>query len=131
MATSKRSKPASRRSTSANPSFRGFLNMNLTDEDKAIIKSVAYDMAAWSDDIEKWIDSGFKFTFSEDTYNHCHQVIGQRVDKDHVDYGIMLTGRGSTPVKAFKQWVYIQSRLVGDADWTSLLDDSPRFEIDD
>lgn len=105
--------------------------MNLSDEDKSIIKSTAYDEATWQGDLEKWCDSGFKFTFSSDNYNRCFQVIAGRVDKDHRDFGILLTGRGSTPIKAFKQWVYIQTRLVGDADWVDLLDDSPKFTIDD
>lgn len=119
------------RTAPSNPSFKGFLNMNLSDEDKSIIKSTAYDMAEWSGDLEKWCDSGFKFTFSEDTYNSCFQVIGTRSDKEHKDYGILLTGRGSTPIKAFKQWVYIQTRLIQDADWVDLLEDAPRFSIDD
>lgn len=123
-------KPAKRQPPS-NPSFKGFLNMNLSDEDKAILKATTYDEAMWQGDLEKWIDNGFKFTFSEDTYNHCFQVIGTRQDKDHKDFGILLTGRGSTPIKAFKQWVYVQTRLIGEADWVDLLDDSPRFEIDD
>ena len=117
--------------TPSSPSFKGFLNLNLSEEDKAIIKSTAYDEAQWSSDIEKWVDSGFKFTFSSDNYNRCFQVIGTRADKDHRDFGILLTGRGSTPIKAFKQWVYMQTRLVGDADWCELMDNSPRHVIDD
>lgn len=126
-----RAKSKSMPKTSNNPSFRGFLNLNLTDEDKSIIKSTAYDEATWQGDLEKWIDNGFKFTFSADTYNHCFQVVGTRQDKEHVDFGIFLSGRGSTPIKSFKQWVYMQTRLVGDADWVDLLDTASKFEIDD
>lgn len=114
-----------------NPLFKGFLNLNLTEEDKAIIKGTAYDNSSYASDLEKWVDSGFKFTFSADDYNHCFQVIGTKQDKDHKDYGIMLAGRGSTPIKAFKQWVYIQTRLIQDTDWVDLLDNATKFEIDD
>lgn len=117
--------------TAGNNGFKGFLNLSLTDEDKSIIKSTKYDLSDYVTDLDKWIDNGFKFTFSHDDYNHCFQVIGARSDRDHRDFGILLTGRGSTAIKAFKQWVYIQTRLVGDADWVELMDDSPKFTIDD
>jgi len=124
-------KPAPRRTSSANPPFRGFLNIDLSDEDRAFIKSTKYDGNEWLADLDKWIDNGFKFTFSYDTYNHCFQVIGTRSDKEHVDYGILLAGRGSTAVKSFKQWIYIVTRLIQDNDWTSLLDVGVSKEIDD
>jgi hypothetical protein len=115
----------------SNPAFRGFLNIELSPEDRAIIKSTVYDGALWMVDLDKWIDSGFKFTFSYDDYNHCHQVIAARSDKTHKDFGILMTGRGSTAVKAFKQWIYIQTRRIGDTDWSEILDVGVSKEIDD
>lgn len=125
------SKPAKKKTTPTNPTFRGFLNIDLTDEDRSIIKSTKYDSAEWLVDLDKWVDSGFKFTFGYDDYNHCFQCIGTRSDKEHEDYGILLTGRGSTAVKSFKQWIYIQTRLIQDATWTSLLDVGTSKDIDD
>lgn len=127
----KSQKPKEKPAPPANPQFRGFLNINLSDEDKAIIKSAAYDESAYASDLEKWIDSGFKFTFQYDDYSHCFLVIGTPQAKDHEDFGILMAGRGSTPIKAFKQWVYIQTRKVGDSDWTQLLKMPTQFEIDD
>lgn len=124
-------KPKSKTAPTSNPSFRGFLNLNLSDEDKAIIKSAKYDESTYASDLEKWIDSGYKFTFSYDDYSHCFMVVATPQAKDHVDYGILMSGRGSTPIKALKQWVYMQTRLVGDADWTELLKAPTSFEIDD
>lgn len=115
----------------AQVNFRGFLNIDLSDEDRSIIKSTSYDSAEWQADLDKWIDNGFKFTFGYDDYNHCFHVIAARSDRGHKDAGILLTGRGSTAIKAFKQWVYIQSRLVGDADWSELLETGVSHEIDD
>jgi len=111
--------------------FRGFLNGDLSDEDRAIIKSTKYDGEEWCVDLDKWIDNGFKFTFGYDDYNHCFHVIAARSDKDHKDAGILLTGRGSTAVKAFKQWIYIETRLIGETDWSELLESKPVSEIDD
>jgi len=111
--------------------FRGFLNITLSDEDKSIIKSTSYDTAEWLVDLDKWIDNGFKFTFSYDDYNHCFQVIAQRSDKTHVDAGILLSARGSTAMKAFKQWIYIQTRLIGESSWSENLKPRSADEIDD
>lgn len=118
-------------SPQTNSSFRGFINIQLSDEDKAIIKATSYEMAEWSADLDKWVDNGFKFTFSDDSYNHCFQVIGTRQQSDHEDFGILLTGRGSTAIKAFKQWVYIQTRLIGELTWSEMLKPINKFEIDD
>jgi hypothetical protein len=115
----------------SNPNFRGFLNITLSDEDKAIIKATAYDLSAWATDLDKWVDNGYKFTFSDDSYNHCFQVIGTPQQQGHVDFGIMMTGRGSTAIKAFKQWVYIQTRLIGESSWTDNLKPKQSQEIDD
>jgi len=120
-----------KRAVQSNPSFRGFINIDLTDEDRAIIKSTKYDSNEWIVDLDKWVDNGFKFTFSYDDYNHCFQCIASRSDKEHKDYGIMLAGRGSTAVKAFKQWIYIQTRLIGETEWSDLLETGHSREIDD
>lgn len=111
--------------------LRGFLNINLTEEDKAIIKSTKYDTSDWVVDLDKWIDNGFKFTFSSDDYNHCFQVIAARQDKEHEDAGILLVGRGSTAIKSFKQWIYIQTRLIGESSWTDMLQPVNKYELDD
>lgn len=124
-------KKAKKPATSTPSNYRGFLNINLNDEDKAIIKSTKYDLAEWVVDLDKWIDNGFKFTFSADDYNHCFQVIAARQDPDHEDAGILLAARGSTAIKAFKQWIYIQTRLIGDSSWTENLKPKQGYEIDD
>lgn len=124
-------KPIIAKTSPSNPTFRGFLNIDLSEEDRATIKSTVYNDADWHGDIEKWIDNGYKFTFGYDDHHRCFQVIGARSDREHKDAGILLTGRGSTPLKAFKQWVYIQTRLVGEADWSELLDTPISREIDD
>jgi hypothetical protein len=127
MANKKISKPT----PPSNPSFRGFLNLTLTPDDKFTIKGTVYDESLFFADLDRWIDDGYKFTFSRDDYNHAYQVIGTRQDKEHPDYGILLAGRGSTPIKSFKQWIYIVTALIGDSSWSDCLDQKPSTEIDD
>lgn len=128
MATKKR---PSRPSPSANPNFKGFINYTLTEEDKASIKRLEFsdaDVVSW---FSKVVDSGFKLTFSEDSYNHCYQVIGTPADKEHPDYGILLAGRGSTPAKALRQWLYIKGTIIADDDWSAWLTPNRGLDIDD
>lgn len=124
-------KPRKKVPASSTTTFRGFLNIQLSDADRATIKATKYEDNEHIVDLDKWIDSGFKFTFSYDDYSHCFQCIGTRYDKDHEDYGILLSGRGSTVSKSFKQWLYIQTRLVGDTPWWQLLEAKAPVEIDD
>jgi len=111
--------------------FRGFINYQLTEDDKRAVKSIEFD----ADDVLSWldkvIDSGFKITLSYDDYSHANMCVGTRADKNHEDFGILLSGRGSTPAKAFRQWLYIKDTIIGDATWTEWLDSASTPDIDD
>lgn len=117
--------------TSTNNPFRGFINYTLTEDDKAAVKRIEFsdsDVVSW---FSKSVDSGFKIAFSYDYYNRCYMCTGSRSDKDHPDFGIMLTGRGSTPEKAFRQWLYIKDTIIGDDDWSAWLVPNRGMDIDD
>jgi hypothetical protein len=77
------------------------------------------------------IEEGFKFTFSYDDYSHCYQCIGTPQRKEHTDYGVLLSGRGSTVVKAYKQWLFMVDEVIGGATWESMLNRMGVDEIDD
>lgn len=128
MATKKPSKPAP---AASNPSFRGFLNIDLNETDKATIKRSEFTAELFDSFLEKKISDGLKFTFSYDDYSHCYQVIGTWNIKTHEDYGILVSGRGSTPIKAFKQWCYIVDTLIDGQSWSELLLRKETVEIDD
>lgn len=127
MATKKPTKPTEPKNTG----FRGFINVNLTEEDKAKIKNTPNDAYMLLATLEQNIKGGFKFTFSWDSYSQCHQVIGTRSDKDHPDYGILMSGRGSTPLKAYKQWLYMLTAYVGEENWEDSLTGNSRYVVDD
>ena len=116
-----------------NPSngFKGFININLTDDDKATIKATSLTPEQLMDLLDGFIDDGYKFTFSYDDYSRCYQCIGTHKDSEHPDYGVLLSGRGSTTLKAFKQWWYMVSNMIGESDWSDWLKPNTRYEIDD
>jgi len=124
-------KSASTPPSTPSQGFRGFINVNLTDDAKSFIKERPFSDETFANSLFQEIENGYKFTFSYDDYSHCYQCIGTRQQKEHVDFGILLSGRGSTPAKAFKQWLYIVREVIGENDWAAYQTAGNRFEIDD
>jgi len=114
-----------------NNGFRGFVNIPLTDDLKNFIKSRPFSETTFAETLMEYHYIGYKFTFSHDDYQHCFQCIGTRQDKEHVDYGILLTGRGSSPMKAFKQWLFMVTEIIGETSWTDMLKPPAPDEYDD
>jgi hypothetical protein len=113
-----------------NPAFRGFININLTDDDRATIKASAFTAEDFDSYLMKHCDSGLKFTFSFDDYTRGFQVVATHSDKDHEDYGVFLSGRGSTPLKAFKQWCYLLN-MIGESSWSENMKPTARYDLND
>jgi len=128
MPTKKTPKPQTQ---SVNNGFRGFINIYLTEDLKATIKSKPFSPDTFEEFLHQKHQDGFKFTFSYDDYQHCYQVIGTKQDKDDPDFGILLTGRGSSPSKAFKQWLFMQTEIIGETPWSEMLKPSNPGEYDD
>lgn len=116
---------------STNPNFKGFLNVTLSDFDKQTIKASPFTADDFQSSLDRYTDSGFKLTFSRDTYNDCFQVIGTVADREHGDFGILLAGRGSTCMKALKQWMYIVEQLIGESTWAENMLPPKRLDLDD
>jgi len=125
-------KKTTKKPTNSAPSpFKGFINFNLNEDDKATIKATTLTSDEFVALLDQFADDGFKLTLSYDDYSQCYQCIGTRKDTEHPDYGVMLTGRGSTAMKAFKQWWYIVVNLIGESSWVDWLKPNTRYEIDD
>lgn len=127
MAAKKSSKPT----TTSSNGFRGFINIPLDAATKDFIKARPFSDEVFVQSLYDMHYKGFKFTFSHDDYQHCFQCIGARQDKDHPDYGILLTGRGSSPAKAYKQWLFMVTEIIGESSWTEMLKPSVPEEYDD
>jgi hypothetical protein len=53
------------------------------------------------------LDDGYSATFKFDTFSSAYACFIQaRQDTSHVNYGLVLAGRGSTPEKAIKQALF-------------------------
>lgn len=105
-----------------------WVSVTLTDEDKARIKSVPNVFEGIDDTLVAMCHDGYKFKLSFDAFNDCYSCFVLPGDGS-ANAGWILTGRGSTPLKALKQALYIHS-VVLEADWVDV-NEPLRGAIDD
>jgi hypothetical protein len=117
------------RSKYSNTNFKGFVACDLSEQQKTELKASLVTPEDLFEALLKDVEAGYRLTFSFDDYNQCHQVVGTPKAEDHDDYGWLLVGRGSSPLKALKQW-FFKHHLVLRGDWTPGKGIS-RAEIDD
>lgn len=75
--------------------FKGWLNINLKDADKAQIEGIAKDvklttLVAW---MAGKIYEGYRFSVSWDSYSDSSQIAAYCWDEEHPDYGHALSSR--------------------------------------
>jgi len=89
-----------------------FINWNLTPAQKKELKAAELSLE-WVDTQQiRLSDEGYKISTQRDEWNNCYSCFITTREKDHVNAGFILTGRGSTPMKAFKQAVYIGFHIM-------------------
>jgi len=123
MATKKQSK-------AKRPDFKGFVNYPLSTDEKAAIKAISLTLDDYENFLIKLSEEGYKITISYDAFNQCYSCFLMHKDADHTNAGYMLSGKGSTPLKAFKQCSYIHYQIF-DEDWSAHFAPQNRDEIDD
>lgn len=128
---SKRSTKAGDSKGYAPPPFYGFINYNLTDDEKKFLKEQGVDHERIWDSTESAIEAGWTFKFSWDGYNRSYQVVVSQRHPDSPQIGYLLSGRGSSPMKALRQALYIGEQLSWDFASFFKLQQRPAEEIDD
>jgi len=93
-----------------------FVNYDLSTEQLKECKAWAMaDGDLWNETLAV-TDDGYSLSISRDDRNDCYLCI-LRARVPGVNSGLLLSGRGSTPAKAFKQAVFKHHAL--EHDWTS------------
>lgn len=87
--------------------FKGFINYTLTDAEKSQIKASGVDHDRLWDASEALLEANWALKIRYDYYNHAYQASLTCNDAKSVDSGWFLVGRGSTPMKALRQALYI------------------------
>jgi len=107
-----------------------FVQYELDNAQKAELKSINATADQIFDDILSAIVDGYKFGVKFDDYSQSYAVFMQSVEPGSINGGFILTGRGSTPLKAFKQVLYKHTVCL-DREWGNYVERRSGDEIDD
>jgi hypothetical protein len=122
----KNGKQPTTKSVPSKPSDISWVNYTLSTEQKAELKSQDFDFDAAA---IRLTEENLKITISYDDFNECYSAFLIPKSAEHKNAGCILSGRGSTPIKAVKQAAYIHWNIF-DGDWSDARRPS-RDEIDD
>lgn len=123
---SKRSKGTS--STQPTPSgdgWKGFVNVELTDTQKPLVKALMTQGDHLWTVVWDLIDAGYKLTMSNDPSHNSYNVsMTCRVPKDP-NNGLTLTGRGGTVLGAMASFVFKHETIL-EGRWDTIGSNTPR-----
>lgn len=107
-----------------------FINWSLSPEEKAACKAWTMDIGDFDNALLKLVEDGYKVTTSWDGYREAFTASIVPTEDVPQNQGYILTGKGSTPLKAVKQALYIHY-YVFDTDWSAYQKDGGKEEMDD
>lgn len=116
--------------TYANPNFKGFVSYTLDESERKLLKARAFTDEDFSTWLWRYVENGYKFTFTWFEKQRAYQCTATHTDEKHDNFGLFLSGRGSSPLKAFKQWVYIHTDVCAEV-WGEYVNLNRDDEIDD
>ncbi len=107
-----------------------FVNWALTTEEKQDCKTFLTGEADYDDALHVIVQAGYKTTLSWDNFRQCFTASIVPTKDAKNNQGYILTGKGSTPLKAIRQALYIHYRIM-DEDWASYSTSTNAEELDD
>lgn len=107
-----------------------FINWSLTTEQKQDCKQFLTTDGDYDEALVVIIQAGYKVTASYDGFRDCFTASVVPTKDAKNNQGYILTGKGSTPLKAIKQALYIHYRIM-DEDWSSYSTARSVEELDD
>jgi len=106
-----------------------FVQYELDEEQQRSCKAWKLDESSLLLELVSFNDDGYSVTFRWDTFSESYACwIQVRGDDTHPNNGYILSGRGSSPAKAFKQAIF-KHRLMEER-WAAFAE-RPKAEIDD
>jgi len=107
-----------------------FIQYELDKAQQAECKASAITADELFDQILACISDGYKFSVRWDSYGECYGAYMQADSPENPNAGFILTGRGSSPLKAVKQVLY-KHRVCLDGSWGEYAERKGRDVIDD
>lgn len=107
-----------------------FVNYELTKDEKTRCKAWLPTLEEHEDALLKFCESGYKISVKWDDYSNSYAAFAQATQPDDDNFGLLLTGRGSTPHRAVKQALY-KHFMVFDLQWGGYAERRDIEELDD
>lgn len=107
-----------------------FVQFELSEEQLATLKATPLDAATIDDLLVKLVEADYRVSLKYDERGFCHACYVQRVGSEGDNVGAILTGRGSTPLKALRQALY-KHFVALDGEWGAWRRSNRREVIDD
>lgn len=107
-----------------------FVNWSLTVEQKAACKVWSLALEDYDNAYGELIQGGYKITASYDNFRACFTASIVPTKDAKSNQGFILTGKGSTPLKAIKQALYIHYHVMGE-EWAAYSTAGKAEELDD
>jgi len=107
-----------------------FISFPLDVEQKQAIKALQWQIEDYDTTLINLNDAGYKVSLNYDEYNDAYACFITPGKNHPTNSGFILTGRGSTPLKALKQAAYVHHVLF-DGDWSAWRDTRRNDIIDD
>jgi len=83
-----------------------FVQFELSKDQLAELKATPLDAAVLDELTLKLVEADYRVALKWDERGECHACYIQRVGADGDNVGAILTGRGSTPLKALRQALF-------------------------
>lgn len=107
-----------------------FINRELTTDEQKTLKAQPFEPQTGWDQIDALTES-YRVTLKFDDYSGAYSASLTPLSEQNENWGYILTGRGSTALKALKQVLFKHHVLCGDKPWRVLDPDRPDMQIDD
>jgi hypothetical protein len=107
-----------------------FVSYSLTEKERKTLKAMPFELVDVDTLLLRLAEDGYRITFRWDEYHSCHACWMIPVGEANPNNGFILSGRGSTPLKALKQAAWIHYQLF-DGLWAAHYKADRDEDIDD
>jgi len=122
-------KKSSGKSSTASYQASEFINYPLSAEQKKEVKNLKPTFEEMDDELLKLTEAGCRITLRYDERSSAFAAWINPSGEDSPNNGLTLSGRGSTPLKALKQALYIHNLFEGD--WANNYRQFKEDDLDD
>lgn len=97
--------------------FKGFVSYNLSVDQRKTIKAIENVFDEQDAALQRLIMAGHRVGVKWDTYSSSYLATVSPTSEDDPNFGLVLTGRGSTPLRAIKQALWIHFIVFAGKAW--------------